>query len=119
MSAAAKMKVRAGDTVVVLTGKDKGRRGEVIRALPRQGKVIVAGVNRVKRHLPVRPDTGTRGGTIGGITEREAAIDVSNVALIDPSTDKPCRVGYRITQGGQKVRVARPSGTDLDPVKDR
>ena len=83
-----KMKIRKGDTVEVLTGKDKGKRGEVLRALPEDNKVVVEGVAMVKRHM--KPNAANQQ---GGIVEHEAAIDASNVALIDPKDDKPTRVG--------------------------
>ena len=103
-----KMKIRKGDTVEVLTGKDKGKRGEVLRALPEDNKVVVEGVAMVKRHM--KPNAANQQ---GGIVEHEAAIDASNVALIDPKTDKPTRVGYLIKEDGTKVRVSKKSGAEL------
>ncbi|MCQ2966059.1 MAG: 50S ribosomal protein L24 [Alphaproteobacteria bacterium] len=97
------MKIKKGDTVIVTTGKDKGKQGEVLRAMPKTNKVVVQGVNMVKRHT--RP-TQT---SAGGIVSKEAAIDVSNVALIDPETGKATRVGFKVVDG-QKVRVAKKSG---------
>ncbi|GAA4687985.1 50S ribosomal protein L24 [Phytohabitans rumicis] len=104
------MKVKKGDTVEVIAGKDKGARGKVISALPRQDKVIVEGVNRVKKHTRIR--TTQRGAKTGGIVTQEAAIHVSNVMVVD-SDGKPTRVGYRIDENGQKVRISRRSGKDL------
>jgi large subunit ribosomal protein L24 len=104
------MKVKNGDTVEVIAGKDKGARGKVIAAYPRLNKVLVEGVNRVKRHTRVR--TTQRGAKTGGIMTQEAAIHVSNVKVVD-SEGKPTRVGYRIDENGQKVRVARTTGKDL------
>jgi large subunit ribosomal protein L24 len=104
------MKVQNGDTVEVIAGKDKGARGKVIAAYPRLNKVLVEGVNRVKRHTRVR--TTQRGAKTGGIMTQEAAIHVSNVMVVD-SEGKPTRVGYRIDENGQKVRVARTTGKDL------
>ena len=104
------MKVRRGDTVEVIAGKDKGARDKVISALPRLGKVIVEGVNRVKKHTRVQ--TTQRGAKTGGIVTQEAAIDVSNVMVVDPDGN-PTRVGYRIDENGQKIRVARTTGKDL------
>lgn len=104
----AKMKIKKGDQVEVLSGKDKGKRGEVIKAMPAEGKVIVRGVAMVKKAQ--RP---TQQGQQGGIVEREAAIDVSNVAIVDPQTDKPTRVGYRFNEDGKKVRFAKKSGVEL------
>jgi len=104
------MKVKKGDTVVVVAGKDKGARGKVITAFPRLGKVLVEGVNRVKKHTRVQ--TTQRGAKTGGIVTQEAPIDVSNVMVIDPD-GQPTRVGYRVDDNGQKIRIARTSGKDL------
>jgi len=104
------MKVKKGDTVVVIAGKDRGSKGKVIAAYPRQDKVLVEGVNRVKKHTRIR--TTQRGAKTGGIVTQEAAIHVSNVMIID-SDGKPTRVGYRLDDNGTKVRVARRSGKDL------
>jgi large subunit ribosomal protein L24 len=104
------MKVKKGDTVIVIAGKDKGTRGKVLTALPREDKVIVEGVNRVKKHTRIR--TTQRGAKTGGIVTQEAAIHVSNVMVVD-SDGKPTRVGYRFDDNGQKVRVSRRSGKDL------
>ena len=103
-----KMKIRKGDTVEVLTGKDKGKRGEVLRALPEDNKVVVEGAAMVKRHM--KPNAANQQ---GGIVEHEAAIDASNVALIDPKDDKPTRVGYAFKEDGTKVRVSKRSGEEL------
>jgi large subunit ribosomal protein L24 len=104
------MRVKKGDTVVVIAGKDKGARGKVITAFPKLGKVLVEGVNRVKKHTRVQ--TTQRGAKTGGIVTQEAPIDVSNVMVVDPD-GQPTRVGYRVDDNGQKVRVARTSGKDL------
>ncbi|MEQ4302760.1 50S ribosomal protein L24 [Plantactinospora sp. B6F1] len=104
------MKVKKGDTVIVIAGKDKGAKGKVIAAYPRQDKVLVEGVNRVKKHTRIR--TTQRGAQTGGIVTQEAAIHVSNVMVVD-SDGNPTRVGYRIDEGGQKVRIARSTGKDL------
>jgi large subunit ribosomal protein L24 len=104
------VKVKKGDTVVVIAGKDKGAKGKVIASLPRQDKVIVEGVNRVKKHTRIR--TTQRGAKTGGIVTQEAAIHVSNVMVVD-SEGKPTRVGYRVDENGLKVRVARRTGKDL------
>ncbi|MBM7490935.1 large subunit ribosomal protein L24 [Micromonospora luteifusca] len=104
------MKVKKGDTVVVIAGKDKGAKGKVIAAFPRQDKVLVEGVNRVKKHT--RISTTQRGAKTGGIVTQEAPIHVSNVQVLD-SDGKPTRVGYRIDDNGQKVRIARSTGKDL------
>ncbi|GGO10726.1 50S ribosomal protein L24 [Micromonospora sp. DT201] len=104
------VKVKKGDTVVVIAGKDKGAKGKVIQAFPRQDKVLVEGVNRVKKHT--RISTTQRGAKTGGIVTQEAPIHVSNVQVLD-SDGKPTRVGYRIDDNGQKVRIARSTGKDL------
>ena len=103
-----KMKIKKGDKVEVLTGKDKGKRGEVLRVYPEKNKVVVEGVAILKRH-----DKPNAANQQGGIVEAEAAIDASNVALIDPKTDKPTRVGYLIKEDGTKVRVSKKSGAEL------
>src|SRR5690606_40990413 len=102
MSAA---KIKKGDRVVVLSGKDKGKHGDVTKSLPKDGKVVVSGINVVVRH--VKP---SQANPQGGLERREAPIHVSKVALEDPKTGKPTRVGFRIEKDGSKVRVARRSG---------
>ena len=102
-------KIRKGDRVQVITGSSKGRRGEVLRVSVAEGRAVVQGINMVKRHQ--RP-SGM--GQPGGIIEKEAPINLSNLALIDPKSDKPTRVGFKLLEDGKKVRVARPSGEVLD-----
>lgn len=105
-------RIRSGDTIVVLTGKDKGKSGTVRQVLPRENRVIVEGINIVKRH------TKTRGpGQPGGIIQKEAPLHVSNVAIADPASGKPTRVGFRIEADGTKVRVAKASGQVIPDVK--
>ena len=104
------MKIKKGDTVVVIAGKDKGAKGKVIAAYPTRDKVLVEGVNRIKKHERIR--TTQRGAKTGGIVTQEAAIHVSNVQLLD-SDGKPTRVGYRFDDNGQKVRIARTTGKEL------
>lgn len=101
-------KVKKGDKVVVLAGRDRGKRGEVLKVLRAEERVIVHGVNVVKRHT--RPSA--KGG--GGIVEQEAPIHVSNVAHLDPKDDKPTRVGFKIIEAGRKVRYAKRSGEIID-----
>ncbi len=101
-------KIRKGDRVIVLAGKDKGREGEVIRAMPKDGRVVVSGVNMVTRHQkPSQADPQ------GGLKRFEAPIHVSNVALKDPKTGKPARVGFEV-RDGRKVRVLKGSGEVID-----
>ena len=102
-----KMKIKKGDQVVVLSGDDKGKSGEVVKAMPKEGKVVVSGVNLVKRHT--KPSQTTP----GGIVTKEAPIHVSNVALVDAKSGKAIKVGYK-TVDGKKVRVARKSGEVID-----
>jgi large subunit ribosomal protein L24 len=102
------MKIKKGDRVRVLSGKDRGKEGVVMRAMPSQGKVIVDGVNMAKKHQ--KP---TRATMQGGIIDKDMPIDVSNVAIIDPSDGKPTRVGYRIDTDGTKTRVSRRTGVEL------
>jgi large subunit ribosomal protein L24 len=102
-------RIRKGDTVVVISGANKGRRGEVLRVLPREGRAVVQGVNIIKRH------TKPRGvGQPGGIVEQEAGIHLSNLMLIDTKTDKPTRVGFRVLEDGRKVRVAKATGNVIE-----
>lgn len=101
-------KIKKGDRVIVISGGDKGKIGEVLKTLPKEGRVIVQGVHTVKRHQ--RP-TQT---SAGGIIEKELSIDVSNVALLDPKTNKPTRVGFKTLEDGKKVRVSKKSGEVLD-----
>ena len=103
-----KLKIRKGDRVKVIAGRSKGKVGDVLRVLPSDERVVVSGVNMIKRHTkPGR--TGE-----GGIIEREAAIHISNVAMLDPKSDKPTKVGFKFLEDGRKVRVARGSGETID-----
>ena len=105
------MKVKKGDEVVVIAGKDRGRKGKVLAAFPSENKVIVEGVNRVKKHN--RITAGQRGAKAGGIETVEAAINASNVMVID-GEGKATRVGYRRDEeSGKNVRMSRRSGKDL------
>lgn len=103
-----KLKIKKGDNVVVISGRDKGRTGEVLRVFPSERRVVVQGVNLVKRH------TKPRMGEPGGILEKELALHVSNVAHVDPASGKPTRIGFRVLGDGRKVRVARRSGEVID-----
>ncbi|MEQ9199162.1 MAG: 50S ribosomal protein L24 [Rhodospirillales bacterium] len=101
-------RIRKGDKVVVLSGKDAGKRGEVLRVVTGSDRVVVSGVNMIKRHQRASQTNP------GGIQEREAAIHVSNVAHVDPKTDQPTRVGFKTLDDGRKVRVAKRSGEVID-----
>jgi large subunit ribosomal protein L24 len=104
------MKIKKGDHVIVLAGKDKGASGTVIAAYPARNKVLVEGVNMIKKHKKVTQ--GARANE-GGIVTQEAPIHVSNVSLVDPETKRPARVGYKFNEDGTKVRVLRPSGKEV------
>jgi len=106
------MKIKKGDTVIVVAGRDRGRTGQVVAAYPERGKVLVQGVNVVTKNKKVSYQ-GQRGAKEGGITHEEAPIDVSNVQLVDPDSKKAARVGYRFDEDGSKVRVTRPGGKDI------
>ena len=100
-------KIKKGDKVVVITGRDKGRSGEVVRVMPAEERAIVRGVNMVKRHQRQTMQTE------GGIINKEASIHLSNIAIADPKDGKPTRVGFKI-DGDKKVRVAKRSGVVID-----
>ena len=102
------LKIKRGDTVVVISGKERGKRGEVERVIPKENRVVVGGVNVRTRHA--RPTQQNQ----DGLYTFEAPIHVSNVMLVDPESGKPTRVGYRFTDSGEKVRVSKKSGKDID-----
>jgi len=106
------MKIKKGDHVMVMAGKDKGATGTVIAAYPTRSKVVVEGVNMIKKNKKVT-NPGGRNANEGGIVTQEAPIHVSNVQLVDPETKRPARVGYKINEDGTKVRVLRPSGKEI------
>jgi large subunit ribosomal protein L24 len=101
-------KIRKGDKVVVLTGRDKGRTGEVVSVRPTEGRALVRGVNLVKRHQKQTPNQE------GGIISKESTIHLSNIAIADPKDGKPTRVGFKIQADGKKVRIAKRSGAEID-----
>lgn len=101
-------KIKKGDKVVVRTGRDRGKNGEVLKMLPKESRVIVQGVNVVKRHQ--KPSMQSQ----GGVVEKEAPIHVSNVAIVDPKDGKPARVGFTHLDDGRKVRISRRSGETID-----
>ena len=104
------MKIKKGDTVLVIAGKDKGAKGKVIQAYPTRDRVLVEGVNRIKKHT--RVSQNQRGAQSGGIVTQEAPIHVSNVMVVD-SDGKPTRVGKKTTDDGKRVRVSRRTGKEL------
>ena len=101
-------KIRKGDKVVVLAGRDKGQNGEVLKVIPKEDRAVVQGVNLVKRH------TAQTARQEGGIISKEATIHLSNLALADPKTGKPVRVGFKVLEDGRKVRFAKGSGDMID-----
>ena len=101
-------KIKKGDKVVVLAGRDKGRSGEVLQVIPAEGRALVRGVNLVKRH------TRQTAQTEGGIISKEATIDLSNLGIADPKDGKASRVGFKVLDDGRKVRVAKRSGEMID-----
>jgi large subunit ribosomal protein L24 len=106
------MKIKKGDHVVVIAGRDRGREGAVVVAYPDQQRLIVHGVNMIKKNTKVDYQ-GRRGAKEGGIIHQEAPIHISNVQLIDPDTKKPARAGYRRDEDSKKVRISRSSGKDI------
>jgi large subunit ribosomal protein L24 len=104
----AKLKIKKGDHVVVITGKDKGKKGEVLKVMPEENRAIVKGVAMVRRHQRQTPSQE------GGIIAKEAPIHISNLALEDPKDGKPTRAGYKFLKDGRKVRFARRSGEVID-----
>lgn len=103
-----KLKIKKGDKVIVITGKDKGKTGEVTKVLVQENKVIVSGINMAKRHTKPSQESA------GGIISKEMPIQISNVAYVDPKTNKPTRLGIQIDKNGRKVRVAKKSGEVVD-----
>ena len=105
------MKIHKGDTVLVISGKDKGAKGKVLQAYPTRNKVLVEGVNRIKKHTPI--STNQRGARSGGIVTQEAPIHVSNVMVVD-SDGKAARVGYRVDEEtGKRIRISKRNGKDI------
>ena len=102
-------RIKKGDTVVVISGSDKGKQGEVLSVRPKDERAVVRGVNVAKKHVKAQGM-----GQPGGIIEQEATIHLSNLALLDPTTKKPTRVGFRILEDGRKVRFARGSGAVIE-----
>src|ERR1700744_664081 len=102
-------RIRKGDRVLVIAGADKGKRGDVLRVMPKEDRAVVQGVRMAKHH---RKQTGI--GQPGGIIEQEAAIHLSNLMLLDPKNDQPTRVGFRVLEDGRKVRVARKTGQVIE-----
>jgi large subunit ribosomal protein L24 len=106
------MKIKKGDTVVVVAGRDRGREGKVLVAYPERQRVLVQGVNIVRKNTKVTYQ-GQRAAKEGGVVTQEAPIHVSNVQLVDPDTKKPARAGYRFDEDGTKIRISRQGGKDI------
>ena len=102
--------IRKNDQVIVRAGKDRGKKGRVLSVVPDKNRVIVEGVNLIKRHTRPNPQRNIK----GGIVEREAAIHMSNVMLVDPDTNEPTRVGKKVLSDGTRVRISRKSGQAID-----
>ena len=111
---AKRMHIRRDDSVVVISGKEKGKTGRVIRAEPGRGRVYVEGLNMVKRHTRPRSVKDTQKAQSSGIIEKEGPIDVSNVMLLDPTDNKPTRVGVRASDGGRRERYAKRTGKAIE-----
>ena len=111
---AKKMRIRTDDQVVLIGGKDAGKKGRVVRTDPKKRRVYVEGLNMIKRHERPRSQTDLKNPQAGGIVEKEGPIDVSNVMLLDPKGNKATRVGVRRDDGGKRVRYAKRSGTAID-----
>ena len=107
------MRLKKGDKVVVISGSDKGVEGEITRVIPKQNRIVVSGVNMVKKHQKPRPTAGGRQSQ-GGIIEFEATIHASNVMLVCPDTGEPTRIGIRRDEDGRRVRFSKKSGNDID-----
>lgn len=105
---AQKLKIKKGDSVAVITGRDAGKKGEILKVFPKELKVLVSGVNIAKRHTKASPAGAA------GIHDKEMPLHISNVALLDPKTQKPTRVGYKLLNDGTKVRISKSSGEVLD-----
>jgi large subunit ribosomal protein L24 len=107
------MRIRTDDTVLLISGKDAGKRGRVTRTDPKRRRVYVEGLNMIKRHERPRSQGDLKNAQAGGIVEKEGPIDVSNVMLLDPKDNKPSRIGVRIDKGGKRVRYAKRTGNEI------
>jgi large subunit ribosomal protein L24 len=108
------MRIRTDDQVVLISGKDAGKTGRVIRTDPQRRRVYVEGLNMIKRHERPRSQGDLKNAQVGGIVEKEGPVHVSNVMLLDPKNNKPTRVGVRRDEGGKRIRFAKASGTAID-----
>ena len=110
---AKRMRIRTDDTVVIIGGKDAGKKGRVVRTDPKKRRVFVENLNIVKRHERPRSQGDLKNAQAGGIVEKEGPIDVSNVMLLDPKDNKPTRIGVRVDKGGKRVRFAKRTGNEI------
>ena len=110
---AKRMRIRTDDQVVLISGKDAGKKGRVVRTDPKRRRVYVEGLNMVKRAERARSEADLKNPQAGGIIEKEGPIDVSNVMLVDPKDNKPTRIGVRVDKGGKRVRYAKRSGNEI------
>ena len=110
---AKRMRIRTDDTVVLIGGKDAGKKGRVVRTDPKKRRVYVEGLNMIKRHERPRSQGDLKNAQAGGIVEKEGPIHVSNVMLLDPKDNKPTRVGVRLDKGGKRVRYAKRTGNEV------
>ncbi len=110
---AKRMRIRTDDQVVLISGKDAGKSGRVVRTDPKRRRVYVEGLNMVKRAERARSEADLKNAQAGGIIEKEGPIDVSNVMLLDPKDNKPTRVGVRADKGGKRVRYAKRTGNEI------
>ena len=108
------MRIRTDDQVMLTSGKDAGKTGRVVRTDPKRRRVYVEGLNMIKRHERPRSQGDLKNAQAGGIVEKEGPVDVSNVMLLDPKSNKPTRVGVRRDEGGKRVRYAKSSGAEID-----
>jgi large subunit ribosomal protein L24 len=110
---AKRMRIRTDDTVMLIGGKDAGKKGRVVRTDPKKRRVYVEGLNMIKRHERPRSQGDLKNAQAGGIVEKEGPIDISNVMLLDPKDNKPTRVGVRVDKGGKRVRYAKRTGNEV------
>lgn len=110
---AKRMRIRTDDTVVLIGGKDAGKKGRVVRTDPKKRRVYVEGLNMIKRHERPRSQGDLKNAQAGGIVEKEGPIDISNVMLLDPKDNKPTRIGVRVDKGGKRVRYAKRTGNEV------
>ena len=108
------MRIKTDDTVLITSGKDKGKSGRVVRVEPKKRRLFVEGLNMVKRHQRPRSMDSTKQGAQGGIIEQEGPVDVSNVTLLDPTDNKPTRVGMTVADDGKRVRTSKRTGKPID-----